>query len=134
MTNCGRRLQIVDSKDFSNDRPSGLDLSVGPGASTLSTGERQRLAIARMLLHRPRILILDETTSSLDPAFEEAVLRTIDQRMPNSTLIVVSHRMHSLSWVGRILVLQDGELVGDGAHSFLTTTNQFYASLLASAL
>lgn len=127
-------LRIVGLRRFLNDRPSGLDLSVGPGASTLSTGERQRLAIARMLLQRPRILILDETTSSLDPAFEEAILRTIDQRMPNSTLIVVSHRMHSLSWVERILVLHSGQLVGDGAHSFLTTTNQFYTSLLTSTL
>jgi ABC-type bacteriocin/lantibiotic exporter with double-glycine peptidase domain len=98
-------------------------LCIGPDASNLSSGERQRLAIARMLLHPPRIVILDEATSSLDPAFEETVLRTLDKRMPNSTVIFVSHRVHSLSWFGRILVLQDGRIVRDGSPSLPARTN-----------
>jgi ABC-type multidrug transport system fused ATPase/permease subunit len=127
-------LRIVGLPRFLTGCPSGLDQCIDPGASNLSSGERQRLAIARTLLQRPRILILDETTSSLDPTFEESVLRIIDDRLPNSTLIVVSHRLHSLSWVRRILVLQNGRLVGDGSHSFLSATNPLYSKLLTSAL
>jgi ATP-binding cassette subfamily B protein len=69
-------------------------------------------------------LILDETTSSLDPASEEAILRTIDQMLPDSTLIVVSHRLHSISQIGRILVMRKGQIVGDGDHFDLNATRE----------
>jgi ABC-type multidrug transport system fused ATPase/permease subunit len=127
-------LQIVGLQRFLDDHRSGLDWRVGPGGSTLSTGERQRLAIARTLLQRPPILILDETTSSLDPSFEEALLRAVSERMPKTTLIIISHRLHSLSWVERILVLENGQVVGDGGHSFLSAMNPLYAKLLDSTV
>lgn len=92
---------------------------IEPGASNLSNGERQRLAIARALLHRPRVLILDETTCSLDPASEEAILRAMDQALPDSTLLVVSHRLHLISWPGRILELRNGRIVSDTTRSHL---------------
>jgi ABC-type multidrug transport system fused ATPase/permease subunit len=127
-------LQIVGLQRFLQNHRSGLDQLVGPGGSTLSTGERQRLAIARTLLQCPPILILDETTSSLDPSFEEVLFRAVSERMPKSTLIIVSHRLHSLSWVERILVLENGQVVGDGGHSFLSAMNPLYAKLLASTV
>jgi ABC-type multidrug transport system fused ATPase/permease subunit len=125
-------LEIVGLLSLSNGDASGLDRCIGPGGLTLSSGERQRLAIARTLLQQPRIVIFDETTSSLDPIFAEAILRVIDRRMPSSTLIVVSHRVHSITWMGRILVLQDGRVVGDGSHSFLGKNSPLYTRLLAS--
>jgi len=109
-----RVLQLVGLTKYLDGFPGSLEEYIEPNASNLSNGERQRVAIARVLLHRPGILILDETTSSLDPASEEAILRTIDQMLPDSTLIVVSHRWHSISQIGRILVMRKGRIVGDG--------------------
>jgi ABC-type multidrug transport system fused ATPase/permease subunit len=125
---------MVGLSQYLNACPGSLDEYIEPSASNLSNGERQRVAIARALLHRPRILILDETTSSLDPTSEEAILRTIDRTLPHSTLIVVSHRVHSISWMGRILLMRKGQIVGDGNHSVLSATNALYTQFLASTV
>jgi len=127
-----RVLQLVGLAKYLDGFPGSLEEHIEPGASNLSNGERQRIAIARALLHRPRILILDETTSSLDPASEEALLQAIDRTLPDSTLIVVTHRLHSISQMERILVMRKGEIVGDGSHSDLNATNFFYNEFLAS--
>ena len=128
-----RVLRVVGMKKYLDGFPGSLEEYIEPGASNLSNGERQRVAIARALLHGPRILILDETTSSLDPTSEEEMLRTIDRMLPDSTLIVVSHRLHSISWLGRILVMRKGQIVGDGNHSDLNATNLFYSEFLTAA-
>lgn len=127
-------LCTVGLTKYLNSHFGSMQEYVEPGASNLSSGERQRIAIARALLLRPRILILDETTSSLDPTSEEAILRTIDRTLPDSTLIVVSHRVHSITWMRRILLMRNGEIVGDGSHSFLSATNPFYTQFLASSM
>jgi len=114
-----RVLRMVGMTRYLDGFPGSLAGCIEPSASNLSNGEHQRVAIARALLHRPRILILDETTSSLDPGSEEAILRTVGRALPDSILIVVTHRLHSVSWMGRILVMQEGEIVGDGDHSTL---------------
>jgi ABC-type multidrug transport system fused ATPase/permease subunit len=127
-----RVLRMVGLTKYLDGYHGSLEDCIEPGASNLSNGERQRVAIARALLYRPQILILDETTSSLDPMSEESVLRTVAKVLPHSTLIVVSHRLHSISWMGRVLVMQRGEIVADGRPSTLKATNLFYAELLAS--
>jgi ABC-type multidrug transport system fused ATPase/permease subunit len=127
-----RVLQMVGLTKYLDGYPGSLEEYIEPGASNLSNGERQRVAIARALLYRPQILILDETTSSLDPSSEESVLRMVAKALSQSTLIVVSHRLHSISWMGRILVMQRGEIVADGKPSALKVTNPFYAELFAS--
>jgi len=126
-------LRLVGLTKYLNRFPDSLEECIEPGASNLSSGERQRVAIARALLHRPRILILDETTCSLDPTSEAEMLRTIDRMLPDSTLIVVSHRLHSISRMGRILVMQKGQIVGDGNHAALNATNLCYTEFLTSA-
>jgi ABC-type multidrug transport system fused ATPase/permease subunit len=123
-------LRVVGLTKYLDTGP--LVQMIEPGASNLSNGERQRFVIARALLHKPRILILDETTSSLDPASEEAMLRAINHALPDSTLLVVSHRMHSISWMGRILVVEKGQIVGDGTHSSLFGTNACYTEFRTS--
>lgn len=128
-----RVLRLVALTKYLDGCPGSLEESIQPGASNLSNGERQRVAIARALLHRPRILILDETTSSLDPGSEETILRAIDRALPDSTLLVVSHRLPSISWMGRILLMREGQIVADGNHSVLKEANDFYAEFLASA-
>jgi len=107
-------LRIVKLTKYLDRCPGSLDDYLEPNGSNLSSGERQRVAIARALLHHPRILILDETTSSLDPDSEQAILRAIGQTLPDSTLLVVSHRLPAIGWTGRILLMRQGQIVGDG--------------------
>jgi ABC-type bacteriocin/lantibiotic exporter with double-glycine peptidase domain len=93
----------------------GMGQAIGPGGCQLSGGQRQRLAIARALLERPRILILDEATSCLDSMSEDAVLCNVQRHLPNSTLIVISHRLSTIVQFGRVLVLSEGRIVFDGS-------------------
>lgn len=93
--------------------PQGLDQRIGPTGCQLSGGERQRLAIARALLQRPQILILDEATSCLDPNSEDPILRNIASFLRESTVIVVSHRDSTLSFFERTIFISAGEIVSD---------------------
>jgi ATP-binding cassette, subfamily B, bacterial len=94
--------------------PDGLRQRIGPGGCQLSGGQRQRLALARGILQQPRILILDEATSCLDPCSERVVLGNIRRGLSTSTLIVISHRLSTFSTFGRLLILCRGEIVEDG--------------------
>lgn len=109
-----------------------LESLVEPSASNLSSGERQRVAIARALLQHPRILVLDETTSSLDPASEEQILRNIRTLLPQTTVIVVSHRLHSVAWIDRMIVMRQGEVVADGKPSVLRTSDSTLRHLFSA--
>jgi len=105
--------------------PDGLHQRIGPGGCQISGGQRQRLAIARAILHQPRILILDEATSCLDPSSERVVLWNIRRALRASTLIVISHRASTFSAFGRLLTLSRGEIVEDGnPHSSKFATNR----------
>ena len=95
----------------------GVHQRIGPGGCQLSGGERQRLAIARGILQRPRVLILDEATSCLDPAAEAAIIRSLQLRLATTTLIVISHRPATFSMFRRILVLSQGRIIQDDGRS-----------------
>jgi len=91
----------------------GLNQRIGPGGSHLSGGQRQRLGIARAVLQRPRVLILDEATSSLDAGSEQQLLLSLRKTLPGSTIIVISHRLSAVLCVERVIVLQAGHIVED---------------------
>ena len=99
--------------DVIRNFPEGMEQQIGPEGCQLSGGERQRLAIARTLLQRPQILILDEATSCLDPYSEELILQNISCILRDSTVIVVSHRQSTLSLFGRRILMSAGEVVSD---------------------
>jgi ABC-type bacteriocin/lantibiotic exporter with double-glycine peptidase domain len=99
--------------------PEGLGQRIGPGGCQLSGGERQRIAIARALLQRPRILILDETTSGLDPQAEGEVLENIRRTLNTATLVVVSHRLSTFCSFQRVLILSFGKILHDGGSDVL---------------
>jgi ABC-type multidrug transport system fused ATPase/permease subunit len=107
-------IQSVGLSPFVATLPGGLWQRIGPGGCQLSGGERQRLAIARRLLQRPRVLILDEATSCLDPRAEELVLHNIRRNLNESTLIVVSHRLTTFATFTRVLTLSSGRIIRDG--------------------
>jgi ABC-type multidrug transport system fused ATPase/permease subunit len=115
-------MQIVELTALSRSLPSGLRQRIGPDGCQLSGGERQRLALARAILQQPRVLILDEATSCLDPRAEASILQELRRSLSMSTFIVISHRFSTFSTFGRVLLLSRGNIVCDGdSRSFLAT-------------
>jgi ABC-type multidrug transport system fused ATPase/permease subunit len=110
----------------------GLNQDVGPGGSRLSGGQRQRLAIGRAILQRPRILILDEATSSLDSASEQQLLSSLPSLLPGTTLIVISHRLSALLCADRVIVLEAGRVVEDASPALLLRNGGAYSRLFNS--
>ena len=104
-------IRAVGLSSFVATLPDGLRQRIGPGGCQLSGGQRQRLAIARALLQRPCVLILDEATSCLDAPGEAAVLENIQHHLQTSTLVVVSHRLSTFSAFRRVLILSAGRIV-----------------------
>lgn len=107
-------IEVAGLKDFVNSHPQGLDLPVGERGERLSGGQRQAVAIARALVHDPQILLLDEPTSAMDHASEEAFKKRLAQLAKAKTVIVVTHRTSLLSLVDRVAVLDAGKVVADG--------------------
>jgi ABC-type multidrug transport system fused ATPase/permease subunit len=112
--------------------PQGIDTVLGPEAAGLSGGERQRLAIARALLRRSAILILDESTSALDMPTERAVFRAIAEANTDQTIVIISHRLQSLTWVDRIVLLDTGRIIAQGTHTALYRDSALYLDLFES--
>jgi ABC-type multidrug transport system fused ATPase/permease subunit len=108
----------------------GLDHPLQAAAAGLSGGEQQRLAIARALVRKSAVLILDESTSAMDAPTEAAVLRAIRCLRPEMTLIVISHRVKALSWVDRFFVLEGGRITAQGNHQQLFAESGHYRVLL----
>ena len=111
----------------------GLNQGIGPGGAHLSGGQRQRLGIARAILQRPRILILDEATSSLDGVSEQQLLSGLHALLPGSTIIVISHRPSALLSVGRVIVLEAGCVVEDASPTSLLRNGNAYSRLFNAA-
>lgn len=109
--------------------PAGLDAAVGEDGIMLSGGERQRLAIARALLAAPPILLLDESTSSLDGMNEQLLREAIDAVAADRTLLVIAHRLSTVVDSDIIVVLEQGEVVGIGTHSELVSSTPLYREL-----
>jgi ABC-type bacteriocin/lantibiotic exporter with double-glycine peptidase domain len=123
-------IRSVGLSQFAAVLPDGVRQRIGPGGCQLSGGQRQRLALARAILQQPRILILDEATSCLDPSSERVVIDNIRRSFKTSTLIVISHRPSTFATFGRLLVLFRGEIVEDGNPYSLN----FHASLPSNEL
>jgi ABC-type multidrug transport system fused ATPase/permease subunit len=106
--------------------PEGWDEQLGPRATKLSGGERQRLALARALLRKPRMLILDETTSALDSVTEERILGNLDALADRMTFVFVTHNPIVMKWADRVLMIADGYLADEGPHHQLTLRSRTY--------
>lgn len=115
--------------EFIMSLPNGYDTMVGEGGSTLSGGEKQRISIARALLKDSQVILLDEATSSLDPENEVLIQQAISALVEDKTVIVIAHRLQSVSNADQIVVLDDGRIAEQGDHNTLLEKNGIYAKL-----
>ena len=122
--------QKANAWEFISKFPEGLDTLVGERGTQLSGGQRQRVAIARAVLKDPKILILDEATSSLDSESERLVKDALEKLMKGRTSIVIAHRLSTIRQADLILVLDSGHIVEQGTHEeLLKSDNGLYRNL-----
>jgi ABC-type multidrug transport system fused ATPase/permease subunit len=119
--------------DVLRSLPKGLDTVLGPEAAGLSGGERQRLALSRALLRGSPVLVLDEATSALDVPTENAVFQAIANARHDQTVVIISHRLRSLTWVDRIILLDAGRIIAEGTHAELYRSSDLYRELFDSS-
>ncbi|MBN8550028.1 MAG: ABC transporter ATP-binding protein [Deltaproteobacteria bacterium] len=121
--------QIAQAHDFITSLPRGYDEPVGMGGTTVSGGERQRIALARMLLRSSNILVLDEATAFADALTEQKILRAVRERLQNKTLLLIAHRFSALRLVDVLIVMDGGRVVGTGTHDELLRSCATYREL-----
>jgi ATP-binding cassette subfamily B protein len=129
LTDAVRAARLAGAAEFIERLPAGYETIVEEGSPNLSGGQRQRLAIARALVHDPRILILDEATSALDPESEALVNANLAQMAKGRTMVIVSHRLSSLTGCDAILVLDQGRVLDIGPHAELLDRCPTYQQL-----
>ena len=127
-------LQTAQARDFVEEKGSGLDLEIHQGGRNLSGGQRQRLTIARALVRRPDILIMDDSASALDFATDARLRQAIKEDTEDMTVFLVSQRAATIKNADRILVLDDGHLAGIGTHKELFLSCQVYREICLSQL
>ena len=122
-------IQVAQLKPLLNRLPKGLDTVLGEGGENLSSGQKQLIALARALATKPKILILDEATSSLDSETESLIQGSLNQLKGSVTLIVVAHRLSTVRHSDEILVLSHGQIIERGTHRVLMNNDGYYAKL-----
>jgi ATP-binding cassette subfamily B protein len=125
-----RAAKAANAHDFILNKEDGYDTIVGERGSRLSGGEKQRLVIARAILHDPAILILDEATSSVDTQTEKDIQEAMANLVRNRTTIAIAHRLSTLKNANRLIVIDDGKIVELGTHNELLSRGGIYANLV----
>ncbi|MEJ2547582.1 MAG: ABC transporter ATP-binding protein [Gemmatimonadota bacterium] len=119
----------ANAAQFIEELPDGLDTVLGDRGVRLSGGQRQRIGLARAILRDPPIVILDEATSALDSESEQLIQRALDRLLRDRTVFVIAHRLSTVRGADRILVLEEGEVVGSGSHEELLDRGGIYRRL-----
>ena len=126
--------KLASAHDFIIHLPHGYNTILGDGGSLLSTGQKQRIAIARAIIRQPKILLLDEATSALDSQSEKSVQSALAKLSKKCTTIVIAHRLATVIKAGRIIVLDQGRIVEIGNHNQLIAAGGVYARLVLTQM
>src|SRR5207249_11392973 len=110
-----RAARLAQAGEFVQGLPRGYDPGLGERGITLSGGQRQRLALARALVRKPRLVILDDATSAVDPTVEAAILRGLSDEL-DTTLVVIAYRVSTIALADRVLFLDEGRIAAEGTH------------------
>lgn len=127
-------LEIAQGRDFVEEMEDGLNARIAQGGTNVSGGQRQRLAIARAIVHRPDILVFDDSFSALDLSTDARLRQALWRELPEVTKIVVAQRVSTITDADRIVVLEDGRMVGVGTHEELLKTSETYREIVESQL
>jgi ATP-binding cassette, subfamily B, multidrug efflux pump len=127
-------LEVAQAKEFVEKLDGGLDAPIAQGGGNVSGGQRQRLAIARCLVRRPEIYLFDDSFSALDYATDAALRRALTRETAEATVVIVAQRVSTIREADRIVVLDEGRVVGTGTHSELMQSNETYREIVLSQL
>ena len=127
-------LELAQARDFVEAMPEGLEAPIAQGGTNVSGGQRQRLAIARALVKRPKIYLFDDAFSALDVATDARLRRALEPVVADATVLVVAQRVSTILGADQILVLEDGEVVGHGTHETLLESCVTYQEIVRSQL
>jgi ATP-binding cassette subfamily B protein len=128
-----RAARLAGAHEFISALPEGYGTTIGERGYSLSGGQRQRIAIARAILADPRVLILDDATSSVDPTKEHEIRDALAEVMLGRTTLVIAHRPATIALADRVILLADGQVAADGTHEELLRTSAAYREVLAAA-
>ncbi|MEG1710506.1 MAG: ABC transporter ATP-binding protein [Clostridia bacterium] len=123
---------VAAAKDFIESFPNGYNTDLGQGGVNVSGGQKQRLCIARALLKRPKILILDDSTSAVDTATDKIIRQGLKQEITDATVIIIAQRINSVIDADKIIVIDDGTINGVGTHKQLLNSNKIYQEVYYS--
>jgi len=129
---CEEACRLACADEFVRSFPDGYNTWIEQGGSNVSGGQKQRLCIARALLKKPKILILDDSTSAVDTATDASIRKAFREKIPNTTKFIISQRISGVKDADRILVLEEGRVSGFGTHEELLKNNEIYASVVAA--
>jgi ATP-binding cassette subfamily B protein len=129
-----RAAEAAQAHDFITRLPKGYDTKIGERGLTVSGGQRQRIAIARAILADPRILILDDATSSVDASTEQEIKLALREVMADRTTFVIAHRLSTIALADHIFVLEDGRLAAEGSHDELLERSELYREIVEKGM
>ena len=124
--------KAAQAHDFIMSFPNGYDTELGQGGVNVSGGQKQRLTIARALLKKPKVMILDDSTSAVDTATDAAIQEAFRNKFKDVTTLIIAQRVSSVSHADKIIVLDNGEINGFDSHERLLESNQIYQEISES--
>ena len=131
---CVRACKLACADEFISKMPEQYETRIEQGGTNVSGGQKQRLCIARALLKKPKILILDDSTSAVDTATDAKIRRAFAEEIPDTTKLIIAQRISSVQGADRIIVLEDGKVHGFGTHEELMASNEIYRDVYESQM
>ena len=129
---CMEACRLACADEFIRKFPEGYDTYIEQGGSNVSGGQKQRLCIARALLKKPRVLILDDSTSAVDTATDARIRKAFKEEIPGTTKFIIAQRISSVQDADRIIVMEEGRVNGFGTHAELLGSNEIYREVYES--